>query len=138
MKILLAVDGSKFSEAAAKAVIEQFRPQDTEVKVLNVVNNTEYLDYPAGVTEDQLNQARALVNRVSQKLRTVGLKVESVVCRGEAKTGIIDSAEEWHADLIVLGSHGRTGLGRFLLGSISDTVMRHARCSVEIVRFAQD
>lgn len=138
MKILLAVDGSKFSKAAAQAVIEQFRPQETEVKVLNVVSNSEYLDYPAGVTEDQLNQARELVNRVSQKLRTAGLKVESALCRGEARAGIIDSAEEWHADLIVLGSHGCTGLGRFLLGSISDTVMRHARCSVEIVRIAQD
>ena len=137
MKLLLAIDGSEFSQAATRVVIAQFRPPDTEVKVLNVVNNTEYLDYPAGVTEDQLNQARELVNRASQKLRTAGFKVESAVCRGEAREGIIDSAEEWHADLIVLGSHGRTGLGRFLLGSISDAVIRHARCSVEIVRFIQ-
>jgi nucleotide-binding universal stress UspA family protein len=137
MKLLLAIDDSEFSEAATQAVIAQFRPQDAEVKVLNVVENTEYVDYPAGVTENQLNQAHELTNRASQKLRTAGFKVESAACRGDARAGIIDTAEEWNADLIVIGSHGRTGLGRFVLGSVSDAVMRHAHCSVEIVRFRQ-
>jgi nucleotide-binding universal stress UspA family protein len=47
---------------------------------------------------------------------------------------IVDRAAEWHADLIVLGSHGRHGLDRFLIGSVSEYVARHAPCSVEIVR----
>ena len=53
---------------------------------------------------------------------------------GDPKSKIIDAAEQWHADLIVLGSHGRTGLERFLMGSVSDAVARHAPCSVEVVR----
>ena len=53
---------------------------------------------------------------------------------GSPKSKIIDTAAEWHADLIVLGSHGRTGLDRFLLGSLPDSVLRHAHCSVELVR----
>ena len=47
---------------------------------------------------------------------------------------IIDSAAEWRADLIVVGSHGRSGIPRFLLGSVAEFVARHAKCSVEIVR----
>lgn len=50
------------------------------------------------------------------------------------KSKILEAAEAWHADLIVLGSHGRKGLGRFLIGGISNTVARHAHCSAEIVR----
>jgi nucleotide-binding universal stress UspA family protein len=47
---------------------------------------------------------------------------------------ILDDAEKWPADLIVLGSHGLKGLNRFLLGSVSDAVSRHAACSVQVVR----
>lgn len=137
MKILLAIDGSKFSEAATQAVIEQFQPQSHEVMVLSVVEQTAVAGYPVGITEDQMNEARELVDRVSQELRTVGFRAESVVSTGDVRTMILDSAEQWHADLIVLGSHGRTALGRFLLGSVSDAIVRHAPCSVKIVRLTK-
>jgi len=134
MKILLAIDDSKFSEAALQAVVRQYRPQDTEVKVLHVMEQVERLGYPAGVSEDQVIQAQELVNRAGQTLRSAGFKVDTTVYRGEARAGIIESAVECHADLIVLGSHGRSGLERFLLGSIPDAILHHAPCSVEIVR----
>ena len=134
MKILLAIDDSKFSEAVLQAVVRQYRPQDTEVKVLHVMEQVERLGYPAGVSEDQVIQAQELVNRAGQTLRSAGFKVDTTVYRGEARAGIIDSAVECHADLIVLGSHGRSGLERFLLGSIPDAILHHAPCSVEIVR----
>ena len=63
-----------------------------------------------------------------------GLKVIAALEVGDAKSRILDVAEEWHADLIVLGSHGRKGVNRFLMGSVSEAVARHACCSVEIVR----
>jgi nucleotide-binding universal stress UspA family protein len=53
---------------------------------------------------------------------------------GDPKSQILDAAKEWRADMIVLGSHGRTGLGRFLMGSVSQDVVRHAHCSVEVFR----
>ncbi|MBZ5698482.1 MAG: universal stress protein [Acidobacteriia bacterium] len=134
MKILLAIDDSKFSEAVLQAVVRQYRPQDREVKVLHVMEQVERLGYPAGVSEDQVIQAQELVNRAGQTLRSAGFKVDTTVYRGEARAGIIDSAVECHADLIVLGSHGRSGLERFLLGSIPDAILHHAPCSVEIVR----
>jgi nucleotide-binding universal stress UspA family protein len=143
MRILLAIDDSKFSEAAIEAVIEQARPQNTEVRVLHVVEQVPLLvaremgGYdPALETawESQRQQADALVARAAELLRRRGLDVTAVVERGDPKLKILDVAEEWHADLIVLGSHGRKGLSRFLMGSVSDAVARHAPCSVEVVR----
>jgi nucleotide-binding universal stress UspA family protein len=137
MKILLAIDHSEFSDIATQAVIAQFCTPGTEVMVLNIVEQEEILGWPLGWTEDQQNRARELVARFSRALRSAGFKVECTVCKGDAREVILDLAEEWRADLIVLGSRGHTALEQFLLGSTSDTVMRYAHCSVEIARPAR-
>jgi nucleotide-binding universal stress UspA family protein len=67
-------------------------------------------------------------------LCSAGFKVTSSIEEGDARNVILDHAESWHADLIMVGSHGRTGLVQLLMGSVSDAVARHAGCSVEIVR----
>jgi nucleotide-binding universal stress UspA family protein len=140
MKILLAIDDSKFSEAAAKSLAGQFRPQDTEVRVLHVVEPIAISEPPEmspgyyPELEDRLPQARELVDRTARTLAAAGFKVTTSVATGDARSAILDDAAEWQADLIVLGSHGRRGLGRFFLGSVSEAVARHARCSVQIVR----
>jgi nucleotide-binding universal stress UspA family protein len=83
---------------------------------------------------DRLPQARELVDRAAKTLASAGFKVTTSVATGDARSVILDDAAEWHADLIVLGSHGRKGPGRFFLGSASEAIARHARCSVQIVR----
>jgi nucleotide-binding universal stress UspA family protein len=55
---------------------------------------------------------------------------------GDPKSQIIDAAKEWRADMIIMGSHGWSGLNRFLMGSVSEGVVRHSHCSVEIIRTA--
>ncbi len=143
MKILLAIDDSKFSEAAIESVIRQATPQETEVRVLHVIEPIPI--YPDGqawgygpeasqVLEEQRKEAEALVERAGQTLREKNFKVMTAIEEGNPKEVIIDSAAEWHADLIVVGSHGRHGLDRFFMGSVSEAVARHARCSVQIVR----
>ena len=143
MKILLAIDDSKFSEAAIEAVIRQATPQETEVKVLHVIEPIPI--YPNGqawgygpeasqVLKEQRKEAEELVARAGQTLREKNFKVMTAIEEGNPKEVIIDSAAEWHADLIVVGSHGRKGLDRFFMGSVSDAVARHAHCSVQIVR----
>ena len=143
MKIVLAVDGSKFSEAAVQAVIEQARPQDTEIQVLHIVEPPSLLvaremgGYDRAldaVWEGETKQAEALVTKVADQLRSKGLKVTTKVEQGDPKSGIIDAASKWRAELIIIGSHGRKGLDRFLMGSVAESVARHAPCSVEIVR----
>ena len=143
MKIVLAIDGSKFSKAAAQAVITQGRPDSTEIQVLHVVEPPSLLvaremgGYDRAldaVWEAETKQAQALVTKVADGLHSKGLNVTTTVEQGEPKSKIIEAASRWHADLIVVGSHGRKGLEHFLLGSVSDGVARHAGCSVEIVR----
>ncbi len=79
-------------------------------------------------------QAKDLVEKAAEKLRGAKFNVSTELVEGDPKSHIIDTANEWRADMIVLGSHGRTGLNRFLMGSVSQDVVRHAHCSVEIIR----
>jgi len=86
------------------------------------------------VLEEQREEAEGLVARASEQLRDAGFSVTTAIEQGNPKVVIIDSATQWSPDLIIVGSHGRKGLDRFLMGSVSDAVARHARCSVQIVR----
>jgi nucleotide-binding universal stress UspA family protein len=136
MKIVLAIDESRFSEAATQAVIAQYQPQGTEVKVLNVVDLP--LPIPtsdaAGFRELSLKHGQELVQRAERSLSKAGYKTQTAVEEGDPKSKIVDQAKNWKADLIVMGSHGRKGIDRFLMGSVAETVSRHASCSVQIVR----
>jgi nucleotide-binding universal stress UspA family protein len=143
MKILLAIDDSKFSEAAIQMVVAQARPQDTEVRVLHVLLPPSLLlgremgGYDPEIEtlwKAQREQAKALLTKTTGMLRTSGFNVASTLEEGDPKSKIIDVASEWSADLIVLGSHGRKGMDRFFMGSVAESVARHASCSVEIVR----
>jgi nucleotide-binding universal stress UspA family protein len=144
MRIVLAIDGSKFSEAATQAVIAQNKPQETEVQLVRVIRILspqvpEMLGYYPGMEHSQDAQRKfgeAYLEKTAELLRSKGLRVTKAVEFGSPKSEIIDTAEKFHADLIVLGSHGETGLEQFLLGSVSDAVLRHAHCSVELVRIA--
>jgi len=77
---------------------------------------------------------QALLDAAARVLRLAGFKVHIKVWEGEPIAVIVESAREWDADLIVLGSHGRTMLHRLLCGSMADSVAHHAPCSVELVR----
>ncbi len=122
----------------------QFHAQDSEVRVLSVVEPVSvYISADAfphftpqveEIEEDRSKQTTELVNQVAKDLSEAGFKSSGVVDFGDAKTKIVDNATKWGADLIMLGSHGWKGLNRFLLGSVSEAVARHAPCSVEIVR----
>ncbi len=143
MKILLAIDDSKFSQAATEALAVQAKPKETEVRVLHVIEPLPI--YPEGqawgyggvstqVTQEDRKEAEELVARSVQTLRKAGFTVTAAVEQGIPKMVIIDLAKVWPADLVVVGSHGRKGLDRFLMGSVSEAVARHAPCSVQVVR----
>lgn len=144
MKILLAVDGSKYSDAAVQTLISKIRKEDVEVLIVQVVEPRIFSTPPqmaagyepelAELMKEQSKQAQQTVDRAAATLKTAGFNAKSRVVEAEARTGILDTASEWHADLIVLGSHGRKGLQRFMLGSVAESVARSAYCSVLIVR----
>jgi nucleotide-binding universal stress UspA family protein len=147
MKILLAIDDSEFSRAAVSTVIREFRPTAAEVHVLHVIEPLRLApplvgsgvgpSVPGdfiGVVEGWLDKAESLLSQTAGRLESAGFRVTTSVNEGDARTQILDFAEKWKPNLIVVGSHGRRGLDRFLLGSVSEAVAHHAHCSVQIVR----
>ena len=146
MRILLAIDGSAPSTAAVHALDARPWPMPTTVRLISVVQYLYAPDTPlvpeAGLMGDglesvyrQLEQnAHATLAPVAEALRTRGFGVETVVRLGDPRVEICEEARRWEADLILMGSHGRTGLRAFLMGSVAQSVVRHAPCSVEVVR----
>ena len=146
MRILLAIDGSTPSSAAVHTLATRPWPMPTSVRLLSVVQYLYAPDTPlvpeAGLMGEglegvyrQLEQnAHALLAPVAEALRARGFAVESLVRVGDPRVEICEEARRWGADLIMVGSHGRTGLRRFLMGSVAQSVVRHAPCSVEVVR----
>jgi nucleotide-binding universal stress UspA family protein len=140
MKVLMGIDDSKYAAEIARAFVAQFRAGNTEVLVLHVLQPLGLMAPPemamgyAPELEEMKKPAQELVERIAKQLRSAGFKAETAVEVGDVRERILDSASEWHADLIVLGSHGTRGIQRFLLGSVAEFVARHAKCSVQIIR----
>jgi nucleotide-binding universal stress UspA family protein len=140
MKVLMGIDDSKFAAEIARAFVAQFRAGNTEVLVLHVLQPLGLMAPPemamgyAPELADMKKPAQELVERVAKQLRRARFKAVTAVEVGDVRERILDSAAEWRADLIVLGSHGKRGLQRFLLGSVAEFVARHAKCSVQIIR----
>lgn len=146
MKILLAVDGSSCSEAAARSVAQRPWPPGSRVLILSAYEGVIMMPIPeAGtlppdfwkpITAQARERAAAAVSQAEKIVRGASptLSIDTRVVEGYPKQAILDEAEQWSADLIVLGSHGHRGLTRLWLGSVSQSVAVHANCSVEIVR----
>jgi nucleotide-binding universal stress UspA family protein len=79
-------------------------------------------------------KAEATVRTIRDTVATSGLPVETSIREGDAGREIVEEATAWGADLVLVGSHGRTGLQRVLMGSVAQHVVSHAPCSVEVVR----
>lgn len=139
MRILMAVDQSKASEDILRAIVTQFRKEDTAVRVLHVLQPAapappQMAPGYAPELEEQAKAGHEFVEGIAKKLATAGFEADCAVEIGDIREKIIDSAEDWGADLIAVGSHGQRGIQRFLLGSVPEFVARHAKCSVEIIR----
>lgn len=149
MKILVATDGSKHAEA----VIEQLGTLNVsaadEVHIVSIVDMAVplavdmYAGYLAstkeiekGMRENAEKVVEASLERVRELLSGTGATVEGRVLTGSPESRIVETAEEIGADLIIVGSHGYNRWERLLLGSVSDSVVHHAPCSVLVVRNA--
>jgi nucleotide-binding universal stress UspA family protein len=143
MKILLAVDDSEYSALAAREVAKRPWPRGATVRVLTVAEpfppiamepwygGRESLIH---IGKEVKQGAQDLANKTAESLKKKGIKTQAVVLEGDPRFRIVDEADRWAADLIVMGSHGYTGIKRLLLGSVASSVVGHAPCSVEIVR----
>ncbi len=142
MKIIVGLDGSAPCRAAIEEVANRVWPKDATIRVLSavpvlpqipVVPNSN-MPGPTGDDDGMEAQLKETSEEFAQLLRDKGLTVETAVREGDLPAVIVDEAKEWSADLIVVASHGRSGIERLLLGSVSQQVVSRAPCSVEIVR----
>jgi nucleotide-binding universal stress UspA family protein len=144
MKILLATDGSKYSDEAVKELARRVWPSGTEVRILSVAHPIPLVadpilvlgaSYAESLEEERKRARRDVASTAEEITRAIpNLRVSTQVLEGSPKKEIVEEAERWRADLIMLGSHGYGPIERFLLGSVAQAVAVHAPCSVEIVR----
>ena len=134
MKVLIAIDSSPCSQRVLDEASARPWPLDANFFVLNVVDVQRFARFPAMI-DDARCEAMQLVNSGAEQLLHAGHRALAEVRMGFPRKVISECAKELQADLIMVGSHGRSAIGRFLLGSVAQAVLRTAPCPVEIVRF---
>jgi nucleotide-binding universal stress UspA family protein len=135
--ILLATDGSPASEPASEQAIDLAIQVDARLLVVGVVASARQPSETASdevTTSDSRDSLSTKAQGIVQRARAAGADATYLVWEGEAGEAIVAAADSENADLIVVGSHGRSGVSRFLIGSVSDFVVRHAHCPVMVVR----
>lgn len=136
-RILVCLDGSEPAERALHAAIDQARIHGAELMAIHVVPLPEAAsveDSPKRAKERGEEQAQFILGAAGKLARSGGLALRAVVRYGHAADQILHAAEEERVDLIVIGSRGRSGIKRFIIGGVSSAVSRHAGASVLIVK----
>lgn len=148
-KVLLTTDGSRFAEEAAEVALGLAKKCSAEVRVVTVVEHPPYYGTPEASALYDAELYRSLsaeleklgqdaVERLGKTVAEAGLSGSTAVRRGAPAEEICAEAEEWGADVIVLSTHGRTGLARLVLGSVANQVVNHACCPVLLYRVGRD
>jgi len=125
-RVLLGTDGSRFADAAAAMADKIARAFALPVTVVSALVPSH--------SEGRQQEGREAVERTTLALKKDGLDADGIALPGEADDVIIKLAKDKGADLIVLGSHGRTGFGKVLLGSVSERVIAKAKCPILVAK----
>jgi nucleotide-binding universal stress UspA family protein len=134
-KIVFATDGSKHSVKAAERAIQFAKSYGGELRVISVVDvPTEFYAEAPQAVDDLVRKAKGYVADVKKQAEAEGVKAETFVGEAEADEAITNLAKEQNADMIIIGSHGRTGLRRLLMGSVAEKVIGYAPCPVLVVK----
>ena len=146
-RVLLATDGSQYSDAVTQFLLDLPLPRQCEIIVITALQShlaalikTPTLDFQtnqellAELQAAEENAARKLTAKSEKRLQENGYKTTSLVIRGGAAESILTAAKEYKPDIIALGSRGLTGIESLLLGSVAERVARYANCSVLIGR----
>lgn len=147
MKVLLATEGSEFSQAAIEKCCKMFdESENTEIRIISAAEPLFVASEPFAVSAEYarevdsaaLEKAKDAVSQAESSIRDsypdLGVGLTTKVVKGGPAQAIVAEAEEWGADLIIMGSHGYGFWQRALLGSVSNSVVHHAPCSVLVVR----
>ncbi|PWG81699.1 universal stress protein [Pararcticibacter amylolyticus] len=148
-KILIAIEDSQYSDSVAGYGYELARKLDATVALLHVNDipvSTPYVTDPMlnetpivmpEVIQAQDESGKKLLNRVAEDFGE-GVTTYTFHKLGNPRDEILSTAEEWEADLIIVGTHGRTGFDHFISGSVAERVVRKAKCPVLIIPNKED
>ncbi len=143
MRILIAVDDSSHSQAAVDFVNRMRWPAGSEAIVLSVSRpalvsyalvDAPGMSYSPQLYEEQLKFHEEIASRYERDMKDVGLKTRAVVMQGDPREAIVDLVRQEKVDLIVMGSHGRSGVSKLVMGSVASHVVTHAPCDVVVVK----
>ena len=134
-RILVAVDGSVYSEYAVDQAISMGNICNSTIFIIHVVDlYPEQMSVAPALMEKMSKDAQELLERTKEKIEQANIHCETIVrMGGQAHEFIIQEAKEKDIDLIVIGTHGRTGLKRLLIGSVAQKVIGFAPCPVMVV-----
>ena len=147
MRVLFATDGAKQSDSAVDAFEKLALNDGDEIKVLSVIDvgvpvaadiYGGYLPDTTELEKTAKENAEKVLDQTAERLRTIvgnkKIDITTEILFGSPESRIVETADEWKPDLVVVGSHGYSGWERLLIGSVSDSVVHHAPCSVLVVR----
>ena len=139
--IMVATDGSEFVRRAVATAIEIAKLSEAKLYAVYVIANDEFsISYPKNTELEMTfldyfrNEGKEANAYVETSGKAGNVEVESVILEGSPAREIVDFAEKNDIDLIVMGTLGKTGIGRFLLGSVAENVVRHSKKAVLVVR----
>ena len=137
-KILVAIESSPIATHAVDVGVELARSLKSEIALIRVTAPPIAYGADAGISVNELmaqarQEDKKLMAGVRERL-SLPASVQEFLVQGDPATEIVKAALEWPADIIVIGSHGRAGISRVLLGSVAEAVTRHAPCPVLVVR----
>lgn len=138
--ILVPIDFSSYADQALEYAVELALKLQARLTLLHVIHLTPLVlgdsvtSLPGTFLEEVETEAEQLMHTSLGRLRNAGLPGETVIVHGIPFQAIIDTAKDKGADLIVMGTHGRTGLTHVLMGSVAEKVVRLAPCPVLVTR----
>ena len=139
-KILVATDGSEDARRAASYGVNIAKATGAEVHVLYIISTQHavttrtVMGWSEAFEEYLANKGGVAIADVEKLGKEAGVKVEPVFLKGIPADKILEYAEENNIDLIVMGTHGLTGIKRFLIGSVAESVVRHSKAPVMVIR----
>ena len=148
-KVLLTTDGSKFAEKALPYAVDLAKQCGAHVRAVTVVENPVFYGMPEAaalydaefyrsLAAELEKAAQAAVDRATEAGKKAGVPVTATIRHGMPADEVLAEAKEWGADVIVTSTHGRSGMARLLLGSVSTRLVNHAPCPVLLVKIDED
>lgn len=148
-RILFTTDGSRLAEQALDKAVGLARETGAELRAVSVVENPIFYGVPEATALYDAEFYRSLsselekladgaLRRVGEAAKVAGVSCTTTIRHGGPAEEVLEESREWGADIIVLATHGRSGLARFLLGSVATNVVNHAPCPVLLVRNVSD